>query len=90
MACVFLARLNDYGCDFSPRNVESASRGSSSLSYRKIDFRFRRQLLNTEPISVNLRKWAACVKSKSRVPVNAATQQERTGQNRIGIGACVD
>ncbi|ESS39222.1 hypothetical protein P355_4074 [Burkholderia cenocepacia KC-01] len=36
MACVFLARLIDYGCDFSPRNVEGASCGSSLPSYRKI------------------------------------------------------
>ncbi|WP_143155677.1 MULTISPECIES: hypothetical protein [Burkholderia] len=28
MACVFLARLIDYGCDFSPRNLENASRGT--------------------------------------------------------------
>ncbi|WP_174985291.1 hypothetical protein [Burkholderia lata] len=27
MACVFLARLIDYGCGFTPRNLESASRG---------------------------------------------------------------
>ncbi|WP_423759301.1 hypothetical protein [Burkholderia sp. NLJ2] len=28
MARVFLARLIDYGCDFSPRNLEKASCGT--------------------------------------------------------------
>ncbi|MBN3797048.1 MULTISPECIES: hypothetical protein [Burkholderia] len=28
MACVFLARLIDYGCGFKPRDLKSASRGS--------------------------------------------------------------
>ncbi|WP_155648631.1 hypothetical protein [Burkholderia pseudomultivorans] len=69
MARVFLARLTDYGCDFSSRSRESPLRDTRfSLVSKKRFFRFRRRLFNKETISVNLRKRAGCGKSESRVP----------------------
>ncbi|MCA8271997.1 hypothetical protein LGN17_05605 [Burkholderia sp. AU30280] len=38
MACVFLARLIDYGCGFTPRTFESASRGPKF--FRRIEKSF--------------------------------------------------
>jgi hypothetical protein len=38
MACVFLARLIDFDCDFPPRNLESASRGPQFSFVSKIQF----------------------------------------------------
>ncbi|HHX4054501.1 hypothetical protein JAO10_10120 [Burkholderia contaminans] len=68
MACVFLARLIDYGCGFTPRNLESASRGP--LFFHRIEksfFSIPQMIVQYRAISVNLRKWAGCGKSKSGV-----------------------
>jgi len=64
MAREFLARLIDFACDFSLDDLENRRATPGSRSYRKIGFRFCRRLFIMEAISVNLRKGAACVKSK--------------------------
>ncbi|WP_174903236.1 hypothetical protein [Burkholderia pseudomultivorans] len=68
MARVFLARLTDYGCDFSSRSRESPLRDTRFSLVSKNGFRFRRRLFNKETISVNLRNGAGCGKSESCMP----------------------
>ncbi|WP_321805287.1 hypothetical protein [Burkholderia sp. BCC1993] len=69
MAREFLARLIDFGCDFSLDDQENRRATPGSRPSQKIGFSILQTIVHYGSNIVNLRKGAACVKSKSRVSI---------------------